>query len=43
MLTKLERKLVAKRSAEWVGPACWGLCRDYRLGLRDAMDNLPFA
>ena len=42
MLNDIERKLVANRSSEWVGPACWGIVDGYRLNINESIHNPLF-
>ena len=43
MLTKIERMFVANRSANWVGPVCWGYREGCKLNLKESLGNLKFA
>lgn len=42
LLTPPERKLVAARSALWVGPTTWGFHRGYRLSLPEILRQPGF-
>lgn len=42
MLSSIEKKLVAIRSNEWLGPNSWGWFNGYRLSLNQAIDQPGF-
>lgn len=41
-MTREERLLVAKRSAEWTGPNTWGWANGYRMSLYEAIERSEF-
>ena len=39
MLTTIEKRLVARESDKWYGPACWAFVKGYRLKLKEAIES----